>query len=85
MENDTNNCNGKIQVSWSNEIQYNILDEDEQQITCEMKHNELQDQFITTFVYTKCKEHLRRPHWDKMLHQATVDNNLGALWVTTIL
>ncbi|TMX04544.1 hypothetical protein EJD97_007651, partial [Solanum chilense] len=46
MENATSNCNGKIWVFWSNDIDCNILDEDEQQITCNMKHNELQYKFI---------------------------------------
>lgn len=25
-----------------------------------------------TFVYEKCKDHLRRPLWDKMLQQAEI-------------
>ena len=75
MENATSNCNGKIWVFWSNDIDYNILDEDEQQITCNMKHNELQYQFTSTFVYAKCKDHLRRPLWNKMIQQATLNDN----------
>ena len=46
MENATSNCNGKIWVFWSNDIDCNILDEEEQQISCNMKHNELQYKFI---------------------------------------
>ncbi|TMX00200.1 hypothetical protein EJD97_001201, partial [Solanum chilense] len=55
MDNATSNCNGKIWVFWNTDVDCNILDEDEQQITCDIKHNELQRQFITTFVYAKCK------------------------------
>ncbi|TMX01865.1 hypothetical protein EJD97_023372 [Solanum chilense] len=58
---------------WSSYVDCNILDEDEQQITCDIKHNELQGQFITTFVYAKCKDYLRRTLWDKILLQANED------------
>ena len=42
MDNAISNCNGKIWVFWSSDINCNILDVDQQQITCNMKHNELQ-------------------------------------------
>ena len=51
MDNATSNCNDKIWVFWNSDIDCNILDEDEQQITCNMKHNELPYQFANTFVY----------------------------------
>ena len=41
MENATSNYNGKIWVFWSSDLDCNILNEDEQQITCDIKHNEL--------------------------------------------
>lgn len=44
-----------------------ILDEDEQQTTFEMKHNESEYKFTSSFVYSKCKDLLTRPLWDKML------------------
>ncbi|XP_069154435.1 uncharacterized protein [Solanum lycopersicum] len=75
MDNATSNCNSKIWVFWNSDIDCNILDEDEQQITCDMKHNELQYQFTTTFIYAKCKEYLRRPLWEKLLHHASVSTN----------
>ena len=53
MDNATSNCNSKIWVFWNSDIDCNILDEDEQQITCDMKHNELQYQFTTTFIYAR--------------------------------
>ena len=40
-----------------------------------MKHNELQYQFTSTFVYAKCKDHLRRPLWDKIIQQPTLNDN----------
>ena len=36
MDNAISNYNGKIWVFWSSDIDCNILDEDEQQISCEM-------------------------------------------------
>ena len=75
MENAISNCNGIIWVFWSNDINCNILDEDEQQITCNMKHIELQYKFTSTFAYAKCKDHLRRPLSDKMIQQATLNDN----------
>ena len=73
MENATSNYNGKIWVFWSSDLDCNILNEDEQQITCDIKHNELQRQFITTFVYAKCKDYSRTPLWDKMHPQYNED------------
>ncbi|KAH0772311.1 hypothetical protein KY290_016292 [Solanum tuberosum] len=51
-----------------------ILEEDEQQITCDIGHNELQTHFNMTFVYAKCKDHLRRPLWDRMIFRAAESN-----------
>ncbi|KAG5580250.1 hypothetical protein H5410_050877 [Solanum commersonii] len=68
MKHAVSNCNGKIWLFWNMDIDYVILEEDEQQITCDIGHNELQNHFTTTFVYAKCKDHLRRPLWDKMLY-----------------
>ncbi|XP_049399716.1 uncharacterized protein LOC125863741 [Solanum stenotomum] len=70
MEHGVSNCNGKIWLFWNMDIDCVILEEDEQQITCEFKHNEIQNHFTITFVYAKCKDHLRRPLWDRMLHQS---------------
>ena len=75
MDNVISNCNSKIWVFWNSDIDCNILDEDEQQITCDMKHNELQYQFTSTFVPAKCKDHLRRSFCEKMLHQASLNDN----------
>ncbi|KAH0737915.1 hypothetical protein KY290_036620 [Solanum tuberosum] len=51
-----------------------ILEEDEQQITCDIGHNELQTHFNMTFVYAKCKDHLRRPLWDRMIFRTAESN-----------
>ncbi|XP_015161044.1 uncharacterized protein [Solanum tuberosum] len=75
MDHATSNCNGKIWLFWNLEVDCKVLEEDEQQITCEIAHNELQTPFTTTFVYAKCKDHLRRPLWDRMLDHANATTN----------
>jgi len=75
MDQAVSNCNGKIWLFWNTDIDCVILEEDEQQITCDIRHNELQTNFTYTFVYAKCKDHLRRPLWDRMLHHAAGNNN----------
>ncbi|WMV30180.1 hypothetical protein MTR67_023565 [Solanum verrucosum] len=74
MEHARSNCNGKIWIFWDRDIDCVVLEEDEQQITCDIGHNELQTPFKITFVYAKCKDHLRRPLWDRMLFQAADSN-----------
>ncbi|KAG5598989.1 hypothetical protein H5410_030359 [Solanum commersonii] len=41
MEHAVSNCNGKIWLFWNIDIDCVVLEEDEQQITCDMGHNEL--------------------------------------------
>ncbi|WMV13664.1 hypothetical protein MTR67_007049 [Solanum verrucosum] len=43
---------------------------DDQQVTCEINHTEIQGNYIKTFVYAKCKDFLRKPLWDRLLHIA---------------
>ncbi|KAG5580325.1 hypothetical protein H5410_050952 [Solanum commersonii] len=73
MDHAMSNCNGKIWLFWNLEVDCKVLEEDEQQITCELTHIELQTPFTATFVYAKCKDHLRRPLWDRMLHHANAE------------
>ncbi|KAK4729617.1 hypothetical protein R3W88_022605 [Solanum pinnatisectum] len=74
MKQAVSNCNGKIWLFWNNDVDCVVLEEDEQQITCQFNHIELQNQFFITFVYAKCKDNLRRPLWNRMLHQAADQN-----------
>ncbi|KAG5580317.1 hypothetical protein H5410_050944 [Solanum commersonii] len=74
MEHAVSNCNGKIWLFWNRDIDCVVLEEDAQHITCDLGHNELQNHFTTTFVYAKCKDHLRRPLWDIMLYQDAETN-----------
>lgn len=45
-----------------------ILEAKDQQITYEIKHVECNEKFLMIFVYSKCKHHLGRPLWDKLIH-----------------
>lgn len=66
MDQATCNSNGKIWVFWGHNLTYKILENDEQQVTCEIQYTQIPHKYITTFVYAKCYEHLRRPLWDMM-------------------
>ncbi|KAG5604805.1 hypothetical protein H5410_026297 [Solanum commersonii] len=70
MDHATSNINGKIWLFWNTDISCTVLEADEQQVTCEISHTEVQGNYIKTFVYAKCKEYLREPLWDKLLHFA---------------
>ncbi|XP_049348974.1 uncharacterized protein LOC125813528 [Solanum verrucosum] len=68
MDHATSNINGKIWLFWNTDIICTVLETDEQQITCEISHTDIQGTYIKTFVYAKCKDYLRRPLWDRLLH-----------------
>ncbi|XP_049365117.1 uncharacterized protein LOC125829910 [Solanum verrucosum] len=70
MEHAVSNRNGQIWFFWNKDIDSVVIEEDEQQITSDISHNEIQTHFTTTFVYAKCKDQLRRPLWDRMLFHA---------------
>ncbi|WMV13667.1 hypothetical protein MTR67_007052 [Solanum verrucosum] len=80
MDNAISNVNGKIWLFWINDITCKVLEADEQQITCEINHTEAPETYIKTFVYAKCKDYLRRPLWDRLLHLA--DTRDATPWCT---
>ena len=65
------NPNNKIWLFWSTEVTCNILDSDQQQVTCEISHEGYSEKFLMTYVYAKCKDYLRKPLWDSMLRWST--------------
>ncbi|TMX05672.1 hypothetical protein EJD97_012153, partial [Solanum chilense] len=71
MNNCHSNPNNKIWLFWTNEVICNILESSEQQITCEICHEECSENFLMTYVYAKCKDHLRKPLWESMLKWST--------------
>ncbi|KAM3285381.1 hypothetical protein P3S67_024180 [Capsicum chacoense] len=80
------NLNGKIWIFWSQNIDCTVLDSDDQQITCELKHVVRPSTFLITFIYAKRRDHLRRPLWDKILHHAEYNGpwcNIGDFNVIT--
>ncbi|KAK4733755.1 hypothetical protein R3W88_008016 [Solanum pinnatisectum] len=73
MDQVVSNSNGKILLLWSNEITGNIQENGEQHIIGEFKHSDMPERFMAYFIYAKCKEHMRRPLWDRLLHFANRD------------
>lgn len=49
MDNVVSNCNGKNLLFGNDDIDYSVISEDEQQLTCYLKHNELPTKFTITF------------------------------------
>ncbi|XP_055835240.1 uncharacterized protein LOC129903721 [Solanum dulcamara] len=70
MDNAISNPNGKIWLFWNKDVDCRILENGEQVITCEIFHVRNPNQFRVSFVYAKCKDHLRRPLWDSMLQHS---------------
>ncbi|KAH0716651.1 hypothetical protein KY290_012911 [Solanum tuberosum] len=66
------NPNGKKWLFWSNEITSHILENHEQYITRNFKHPDLTEQFMMSFIYAKCKDHMRRPLCDRLLFYASM-------------
>ncbi|XP_049365268.1 uncharacterized protein LOC125830095 [Solanum verrucosum] len=73
MEHAISNSNGKIWLFWSNTITGNIHENSEQHIIGGFKHSDLTEGFMVSFIYAKCKEHMRRPLWDSLLQYASLD------------
>ncbi|WMV32844.1 hypothetical protein MTR67_026229 [Solanum verrucosum] len=73
MDHAVSNINGKIWLFLSNEIIGNILENHEQHITGKFKHPDLTEQFMMSFIYAKCKDHMRRSLWDKLLFYASME------------
>ena len=67
------NSNNKIWLFWSNDMNCKVIDMDEQLINCEVYHEECSDKFLLTCVYAKCKEHLRKPLWDRLIQWSDVN------------
>ncbi|KAM3218187.1 hypothetical protein P3L10_022717 [Capsicum annuum] len=67
MYNASCNVNAKIWLFWNQDVDCKVLDQDDQQITCEIKHVSHHSTFINTFVYAKCRYYIRRPLWDNIL------------------
>ncbi|KAH0655754.1 hypothetical protein KY285_030636 [Solanum tuberosum] len=74
----SSNPNGKIWIFWNAEVDCNILEADEQHITCDLQHVEYKEKFMTSFIYVKCKDHLRRSLHDRLIHFS----NMNIPWCT---
>ncbi|XP_075103760.1 uncharacterized protein LOC142178328 [Nicotiana tabacum] len=72
MNQATANINNKIWLFWDQDFTGTLLDQDEQQITIELKHVELGETIHLTIVYAKCKPTLRSPLWENLRHKSTI-------------
>ncbi|XP_075083444.1 uncharacterized protein LOC142167183 [Nicotiana tabacum] len=52
----------------------NVLDQDEQQMSIELRHAETEEAFHITVIYAKCKPHLRRSLWETLRFKYTMCN-----------
>lgn len=68
------NHNGKIWIFWITDYACNIIEADEKHVTSEFKHVECTEKFIILFIYAKCKDHLIRPLWDRLLQFSNLDS-----------
>lgn len=64
----------KFGFFWNEDIEGVIRDEDEHQITSDLKHNEVQNEFKITLIYGKSNDYLRGPLWDKFIQQDNSDD-----------
>ncbi|XP_010324843.1 uncharacterized protein [Solanum lycopersicum] len=71
MDYSYSNSNNKIWIFWSDKVKCQIVDMDQQHISCEVIHEHCSDNFHITYVYAKCKEYLRKPLRDGMLKWST--------------
>ncbi len=74
MDHSYSNPNNKIWLFWSNDISCDILESDQQQVTCEISHENCKEKFTMTYVYAKCKDQLRKPLWEVMLKRSESRN-----------
>ncbi|KAH0773495.1 hypothetical protein KY290_010632 [Solanum tuberosum] len=65
------NKNGKIWIFWNEDMDCHIIEAEDQHITCSLEHIEVKDKFMISFIYAKCKDHIMRPLWDKLLQFST--------------
>lgn len=62
------NRNGKIWPFWTNDMDCDILEVHDQHVTCLVKHVEHKEKYMISCIYSKCRDHLRRPLWERLFH-----------------
>ncbi|XP_015068710.1 uncharacterized protein LOC107013272 [Solanum pennellii] len=73
MDHAISNSNGKIWLLWSKELTVKILEIHDQHITGEFELAHLHEKFLMSCIYAECKEHLRRPLWDRLMYFSNLD------------
>lgn len=70
------NVNDTIWIFWDKEVTTSVVDQDEQQLTLQMRHVENDNIFYIIVVYAKCKPVMRRPLWYALrLKSISYDNH----------
>ena len=64
--------NNKIWLFFNTDMKCKVVDMNQQLFTLEVTHENSSELFNITYVYAKCKEHLRRPLWDRLLHWSDI-------------
>ncbi|XP_009622344.2 uncharacterized protein [Nicotiana tomentosiformis] len=72
MHHAASNINNKIWIFWDNEFTRQVLDQDEQQLTIELKHVEAAKTFHLTIIYAKCKTAMRILLWETLRLKSTM-------------
>lgn len=69
-------CNSQIWLFWNNNLDCQILDTDDQQVSCIVKMDNTTA--VVSLIYAKCYEHLRELLWDKL---RIINNNYKLPWL----
>lgn len=69
-------CNSQIWIFWEENLECDILDDYEQQVTCSIKFNGVT--LLLTYVYVKCEDHPREELWDRLRY---INGNFNLPWL----
>ncbi|XP_060170365.1 uncharacterized protein LOC132601283 [Lycium barbarum] len=78
MEAAISNKNGKIWVFVDATVQWEVIMDEDQQITLKIHHQDIEKDIIATFVYAKCDEEERLVLWDNLYQLA---NSMNLPWM----
>ncbi|KAH0775105.1 hypothetical protein KY290_012242 [Solanum tuberosum] len=73
MDHAVSNDNGKIWLFLANEVTGSIMETHDQHITITFHHTNMSEKFMTSFIYAKCKEYMRRSLWDRLMFYANME------------
>lgn len=65
------NCNNKICIFWSDQVEFNFIQNKEQQVLCKIASHILPIPLFLTIVYAKCTDQEREEIWNDLRNTAT--------------